>query len=140
MTKKPIIYVPLFRAMNVSTNGTALSKSTIDLEVPSLSELVAQAEGIFVVALTENVASTDIEWNVAFVSGFDRNHENSAIDISATTFDSTMTYGVRSAEYTTETNFLLSTRLQVWVRNKAGISGVKAATLSAVLGIHIRQS
>lgn len=140
MDSKPITYLPLFRAMIVSTNGTALSKTTIDLQIPRVSELFAQAAGVFVEALTENVASTDIEWNIAFISGFDRAHENSAIDISSSTFDSTMTYGVRSAEYTTTSNFLLSTRLQMWIRNKTGISGVKTATLSGVLGVHVRQS
>lgn len=140
MDWNPIVYFPLFRALTVSSNGTALSKSTLDLQVPGISEVISQAAGLFIIGLTENVASTDLEWNVAFISGFDRNHEASAIDINTVTFDSTMTAGARSAEYTTTSNFLPSTRLQVWWRNKAGISGVKTATLSGVLGVHIRQS
>ena len=140
MASTPIVYFPLFRAMVVTSNGTALSKSTLDLQITGISEAFAQAQGVFVIGLTENVANTDIEWNLSFISGFDRLHEAAAIDINVVTFDSTMGAGARSADYTTATNFLPSTRLQVWWRNKTGISGMKTAHLSGILGVHLRQS
>lgn len=135
MSTQAIILVPLFKGLTVTTNGTALSKSTLDLNVPQVRNLLPQAAGLFIIGLTENSVSTDFDWNVAFISGFDQAHPAAAIDIGSSALDSAS--GMRTAEYTTMTNFLLETRLQLWWRNKAGISGAKTAQLSAVLGVHL---
>lgn len=130
-----VVLLPLFKGLSVTTNGTALAKSYLDLNVPQVKSLLPQAAGLFVIGLTENSQASDFEWNVSFISGFDRAHEALAIDIGASNLDSAS--GMRTAEYTTTTNFLLESRLQLWWRNKSGVSGVKTAQLSAVLGVHL---
>ena len=128
-------YIPLFRGLAVTTNGAALSKSLLDLDVPRFRNLLADCESIFLVALTENAIATDFEWNVAFVSGFDRAHEQpSPIDIAAAPFSSTAPNPVRSAPYTDLSKFLLDSRLQPWWRNQAGINGARSGVISCVLG------
>lgn len=136
----PFIFLTLFRPMAITTIGTSLTKSTVDLDVSQFAGLLPRAAGMYVVGLTENCAAADLEWNIAFIPGFDRQHEGSAIDIASSTFDSGTPSGVRSAEYTTTTNFLPKGRLQVWWRNKSGISGVKTGLISAILCIRIQQT
>lgn len=73
-----------------------------------------------------------MDWDVAFNSGFDRNHELSQfIDIAATPIS--IPGPIRTPDYTTTSNFLLECRLQLWWRNHVGVSG-PTAVLSAVLG------
>lgn len=136
----PIIYLPVFKTMSVTTFGTSLTKSTIDIDLPQFSGMLLRASGIFVMGLTENVAAADFEWNLAFIPGFDRQHEGTALDIATSPFDSTIPAGVRSAEYTTVAPFLPSSRIQAWWRNKSGVTGVKTAQISAILGIHLLQT
>lgn len=137
----PILLIPLCRGMSATTNGTALSKSTYDLQVPQLTNLLPRVAGLFVFGVTENVAAADFEWNVAMLIGFDRQHEApTAVDIASVTFDATLSAGARSAEYTTVSNFMPHCRLQVWWRNKAGITGVKNGTMSAILGVHLQRT
>ncbi len=135
----PIHLVALFKSLQVSTNGASTgddaAKSYLDLQVPQIRNMLPQASGLFVVGLTENAVATDFEWNIQFISGFDRIHEAAPINIAASNLDSAS--GMRSAEYTTTSNFLLESRLRLWWRNKNGISGVKNAQLSAVLGVHL---
>lgn len=136
----PIILLPLFKSMSITTVGTSLTKSSVDLNVSQFTNILPRLAGIFVIGLTENVAAADLEWNVNFIPGFDRQHEGPAIDIASADFDSTLAAGVRSAEYTSVTAFLPSARLQVWWRNKSGVSGVKTAVISGILGIHLLQT
>lgn len=136
----PVIFTfPLFKAMPVITNGTALSKSTLDLDVPRFRNLLPRVAGLFLFGLTENAVSTDLEWNVGFISGMDRAHEAPPIDITTgnVNFDSTLLYGARNPEYTTVANFLLESRLQAWWRNKSGISGAKTGAITAMLGVRL---
>ena len=137
-TTPNIILIPLLQRLTLTTSGGALVKSTLDLNVPQVRNQLALANGIFVVGLTEGVAATDFEWMVAFYSGFDRDHQQTApIDVSATTFTSATPQGVRTPDYSATTNFLLESRLQLWWRNPSGINGAKAGIVSAVLGIRM---
>jgi hypothetical protein len=122
------------------TNGVALSKTTLDLDVPGLNQALLQASGVFLVGLTELAASTDLEWNLALISGADRAHENAAFDIASNPFNSAAVGGVRSPDYVTLTNFLLESRAQLWWRNPTGITGEKRARITAVLGVIRRSS
>lgn len=134
-SSSPILLLPLFKGLQVSTNGTAQSKSYMDIYLPQLRNLLPQASGLFLVGLTENSQAGDFEWMVQFISGFDRVHEASPIDISNTPLDAAS--AMRTAEYTTTANFLLESRLRLWWQNHAGVSGIKSAQLSAVLGVHL---
>jgi hypothetical protein len=67
----------------------------LDIAVPQVRNQLARASGTFVIGLREGVASADFEWMVAFYSGFDRDHQQpTAIDSSATTFNSAAVQGV----------------------------------------------
>ena len=133
-----IYYLPLFQRLMLSTGGIALTKSTLDLNIPQVRNALSQAAGIFIIGLTEAPVSTDFEWNVAFYSGFDRDHQQTApIDINAVNFSAVLPQGQRSVEYTTTTNFLPESRLQLWWRNPTGISGSKSAVVSGILGIRL---
>jgi hypothetical protein len=137
-TTPNIILIPLLHRLTLTTSGGPLTKASLDLNVPQVRNQLALADGIFVIGLTEGVASADFEWMVAFYSGFDRDHQQATpIDLSATTFTSATVQGVRTPEYTTTTNFLLESRLQLWWRNPSGVSGAKAGIVSAVLGLRM---
>lgn len=132
-----VILIPLFRDMSVATNGSPLSKTTLDLDVPRVRELLPHAEAIFLIVNTGGLPTAAVvDWNVAFISGFGREHvPPSAVDISSSAFD--VDGAKRSAEYTTLTNFLPDTRLQAWWRNASGVNGPKSAALSAILGVRL---
>jgi hypothetical protein len=104
--------------------------------VPAVRNLLPHCEALFLIGLTDGIASGQIDWNVGFFSGFDRGHQNaSAFDIAATSFGAPGSS--RSVDYTTTANFLLDSRLQVWWANKTSVSGAKSALLSAVLGARL---
>ena len=127
------LLIPLFRGLVVTTNGTALSKTTLNLDVPQVRYLLPQCEALFLIGVMEGLAQDLIDWNVGFIPGFDRDHEQaSAIDIAATAF--TLPSPVRCPDYNTTTNFLSECRLQLWWRNHVDISGAKTATIGAILG------
>ncbi len=133
-----VLLVPLFRRLVLTTTGTALQKSVMDIDVPRIRGLLPRCEAIFIFGLVENVPSTDFEFNVAFFSGFDRDHQPATpLDIAATAITSVNVQGVRSLDYNTTPNFFPDTRLQPWWRNPSGISGVKTAQASAILGLKL---
>lgn len=132
-----VVLLPLFQRLALTTNGTQGSKSVLDLNVPQLRTLLSQASALFLVGLTEQAPSTDFEWNVAFYSGFDRDHQPATpTDVAAAAFTSATPQGQRSADYTTVANFLLDTRLQLWWRNP-NATGAKSGIVSAVLGVRL---
>lgn len=133
-----VILLPLFQRLTLTTNGTQGSKNVLDLNVPQLRTVVAQASALFLIGLTEQAPSADFEWNVAFFSGFDRDHQPATpTDIAATAFTSANPQGQRSADYTTVTNFLLDTRLQLWWRNP-NATGAKSGIVSGAIGVVLR--
>ncbi len=133
-----MLLLPLFRRRALVTTGTALQKSFEDLDIPRFRHALPRCTGLFMIGLVENVPSTEFEFNVAFFSGFDRDHQPATpLDIAASAINSSNTQGVRSADYTNVQNFLLDSRLQLWWRNPAGISGVKTGVASAILGQYL---
>ena len=133
-----IVLIPIFHRLALTTNGVALTKSTLDLDTPQVRSLLPRCQGIFLVGLTEAVAAADFEWNVAFFSGFTRDVQpNTPIDIASTNMTAAATQGQRSAEYMTVANFLLESRLQLWWRNPANVTGVKSGIVSGAIGLRV---
>ncbi len=130
-----VLLFELFKDMPVTTNGVAESATVLNLEVGPFRGILPKAASLALYGLVTEAAAADFEFNVAFVSGFDRNHEmpGSPFNIASAWFDATPTGGSRSSDYTTVANFLPEGRLQATWRNKANVTGVKNARISAVL-------
>lgn len=137
MTRSRVMLFPLFKDLAVQTNGTALSKTSMDIDIPGLRALLPYAEALFLITSTDGLATTGIaEWNVAFASGFDKSREPfPSADISSSVFN--IDGPKRCVDYTTVTNFLLESRLTVWWQNATGVSGVKKFEIGAVLGVRL---
>ena len=131
--------IPLFKGLQITTDGAPLSPTTLNLNVPQVTNLLPYCEALFLIGLTTGIADNQIEWNVRFFSGFDRNNElttgSPPYPIASANF--TLGGSARSADYTTLTNFLPESRLQLWWQNKSGVNGVKNATVSAILGARL---
>lgn len=56
MADSRITLIPLFRGLAVTTDGTAGSKSYLDLNVPQVRALLPHCEALFLIGLTEGVA------------------------------------------------------------------------------------
>ena len=134
MVQSRVQIFPLFRKLSVSTDGTAGVKLFRDLDVRGLANALVHAEAVFLLGLTEGNVPSAVDWNVAFLSGFDRESQGSAIDISTASPFGTLG-SQRSTDYTSTQNFHLDSRLQLWWANRAGVSGVKMPVLSAALGV-----
>ncbi len=130
-----VLLVELFKDMPVTTLGTSEGVTILNLEVPQIRGILPKAASLALYGLVTEVAATDFEFNVAFIPGFDRNHEvpGSPFNIASAWFDATPTGGSRSADYATLGNFLPEARLQAVWRNKLNITGVKNARISAML-------
>lgn len=130
------ILLPLFREMALSTDG---STTPVYYDIPSekFKSLLPYVVGLTLHSLTEGENLTnDLEWNVVFRSGFDRNHETTDINKLDTGANQINTNGsLRSAAFTTLSKFMLESRLQVSAQNRTGVSGLRTVTVSAVLAI-----
>ena len=134
MSDPNFAWFPLFTGLMVTTNGAALSPSTLGIPLPQLSRALQQSRGLCIVGLTELVAGADFEWNIGLISGFTRNNENARFNIATANFNATALGGVRSPELVDLTKLLLESRLQLWYQNAAGVNGPRTARISAVLG------
>lgn len=133
-----VVLIPLFFRLPVVTAGVALTKRTLDLDVPKFRSMLPQCTSMFLVGLTEGASAADLEWNVAFWSGFTRDVQvGNPIDIAATNMTAAAVQGQRSADYTVVANFLLDSRLQLWWRNPANSTGVNAGVVSGALGMRL---
>jgi len=136
--KSNIFLLPLFRGFAATTNGGALSKSLLDIDNPRVRTMLPHCAAIFVIGLVENVPAADFEFNLAFFSGVDRDHQPpSPIDIAATPFTSAASQGVRCPDYTAVQNFLQDCRIQAWWRNAAGVNGLRTGLITATLGFRL---
>lgn len=128
--------IPLLKGYKASTDGTDTS-IYLDLDVPAFTELLPYAESMTLLTLTEGApASGNFEWNIGFLSGFDRGHQGSFLKIGDAANISANT-SLRHSPYTTILNFNLNSRLQLLVKNKNGQAGVYSATISAVLLVQL---
>lgn len=132
MPQSRILVLPLLKRYKASTDGTT-NPVDYDLEVPEFTNILPYAESLTLLTLTEGAPAPDFEWNVGFLSGFDRSHHGSFTAI--VTSNITANGSARSSAYTTVANFNLDSRLQL--RVKGASSGVKSATLSAVLLVQL---
>ena len=130
-----VLLIELFKDMPVATNGVALGITILNLDVPRFRGVLPSAASLAVFGLVTEAAAADFEFNVGFVPGFDRNYEfpNTPFYIASSWMDSAATGGVRSADYNQTANFMPEARLQIASRNKAGVTGVKNARISAIL-------
>lgn len=133
MSSSRIQLIPLFKGLALATEDTQGTQTPLELDVPAVRNLLPHCEALFLFALTEGVAANMIDWNVAFYSGFDRNHQpSSPINIASSPLGAPGSS--RTLDYDDVGNFMLDTRLVLWWANKTGVSGVKTPILSAVLG------
>ncbi len=130
-----VLLIELVKDLQVSTNGTPTGVTVLDLEVPRFRGVLPSAASLAVFGLVTEAAAADFEFNVAFVPGFDRNHEDPGAPfyIASAWIDSAATGGARSADYPQDSKFMPEARLQLAWRNKAGVNGVKTARVSAIL-------
>ncbi len=130
--------IPLLKGYKASTDGTDTS-IYLDLDVPAFTELLPYAESMTLLTLTEGApASGNFEWNIGFLSGFDRGHQGSFLKLGPqNTANITANGSLRHAAYSTILNFNLNSRLQLLVKNKDNVSGVYSATISAVLLVQL---
>lgn len=128
MPQSRIIIIPLLKRHKASTDGTT-GNVDYDLDVPEFTNLLPYAESLTLLSLTEGAPGTDFEWNIGFLSGFDRTHQGNFTAISPSNINTNGS--ARSSVYNTIANFNLDSRLQL--RVKGATSGVKSATVSAVL-------
>lgn len=132
MTRSRIEIFPLFKNLQITTNGVAGSKSYLDIDVPGIRHALPHCEALWLITLMEGVAVDIVDWNITCFSGIDRTHEPAGFDISVP--DLTAPVSARSADYATTSTFQLDSRLQLWYANHAGVSGAKSPSLTAVLG------
>ena len=126
-----LILLPLLKDYKASTNGSD-TLFYVDLDVPAFKGLLALAESLTLLSLTVGApGGNELEWNIGFLSGFDRGHQGNFTAIA--TSNITVDGSARSSAYTTVTNFNLDSRLQLMLKNKTSTSGVRSATISAVL-------
>lgn len=131
-----ILLVPLFRNLVLSTDGTS-TPIYFDVDSERIRMLLPYAAGLTLYSLTEGEnATNDVEWNVVFRSGFDRNHETADINKLESAGTHINANGAkRHTAFTDTTKFLLESRLQVSAQNRSGVSGLRTITVSAVLAV-----
>jgi hypothetical protein len=131
-----IFLIPLFRELSLSTDGTS-NPVYYDINSEKFRAALPYAVSLTLYSLTEGEPATnDVEWNVVFRSGFDRNHETTDINkLNAAANQINANGSLRSAAFTDISKFLLESRLQVSAQNKAGVSGLRTITTSAVLAV-----
>lgn len=128
---------PLFRELILNTDGTA-TPIYYDLNCEKIRLLLPFAVSLTLYSLTEGENVTnDVEWNVVFRAGFDRNHETATVNkLDPTAVTQINANGsLRSIAFTDVTKFLLESRLQVSAQNRSGVSGLRSITVSAVLAV-----
>lgn len=125
---------PLVRALRVSTDGAAGAAGVYShVELPVSADLMAAifgAEWISAVGvLSEGPLNNELEVGLQLVSGTTREQEQAnPVDVLAVL--SSNNVPLRSAAYTTATNFLPHSRLRIRVKNKDGVSGVRTGVVS----------
>ena len=85
--------------------------------------------------LGENLTN-DVEWNVVFRSGFDRDHETTDINkLEASATQINTNGSKRHAVFNDLTKFLVESRLQVSAQNRTGVSGLRTITVNGILAV-----
>ena len=75
-----IILLPLFASLQVATDGTDVAVY-LDIDNPDFKHLLAIAVGITLHSLTFGApGSNEFEWNVVFLSGYNRANETADIN------------------------------------------------------------
>lgn len=125
---------PLVRSLRVSTDGAAGAAGVYShVELPVSADLMAAifgAEWISAVGvLSEGPLNNELEVGLQLVSGTTREQEQAnPVDVLAVL--SSNNVPLRSAAYSTTTNFLPHSRLRIRVKNKDGVSGVRTGVVS----------
>lgn len=135
MNRTKTILIPCCARLTASTDGTT-TPVYYDLDVPEFRLILPYADGLTLYSLTEGApANNEFEWNLVFRSGHDRHHETADINKIGPTAHISTSGSARHSAFTDTTKFLLESRLQISVNNKTGVSGVRSATISAVLAV-----
>jgi hypothetical protein len=123
------ILIPLFR-------GTS-TPIYFDVVAEKFRSLLPYAVSVTLHSLTEGEnATNDVEWNVVFRSGFDRNHESGDINkLESAGTQINANGSKRHTAFSDATKFMLESRVQVLAQNRAGVSGVRTVVVSAVVAV-----
>lgn len=135
MNRTRIVLIPLLTRYAASTDGTDVAVY-IDLDVPEFKSLLPFADSLTLYTLTEAPPSnSEFEWNIVFRSGYDRDHETADINKIGPSANISSSGSARHSAFTDTTKFMLASRLQILLKNKSAVTGVRSATLSAVLAV-----
>lgn len=129
-----VFLFPLFKGLHITTNGVGGSNAVLDLEPAGFRNILPHAEGITIYSLMTGrpAADTNLEWSIFLISGFDRDHEYaSPVNLLGASYIN-INGPARSTEYTTTSNFLLESRLQLQFHSVAGLNAAQGATIGAV--------
>lgn len=132
MQRSRLILIPLFKGLQMTTEGTPLTETVFNLDPREFQGLLPHAEQLILYYNTVGRTSA-FEWSVFLVPGFDRDHEGQALNLFGSNFIASA--GPGRAEYGTTSSFQLFGRLEARCRNATGANGVNAAVTSAVLGV-----
>ncbi len=89
---------PLFHKLRLFTAADDSTKVYVDLNVPGISDILPQAEQVWLASLTEQMPGTnDVQWNVVIVPGYDREHEATEFKLDVTATDINTNGPLRSA-------------------------------------------
>lgn len=134
MIRTKLVLIPLFKSLQVSTDGTTTALY-LDLDAPDFKYLLPYAESLTLHTLTFGAVNGEFEWNVVFRSGYDAQHETTDITKIGPSANISTNGSARHSALTDTTKFLLESRLQVLLKNATGQSGVRTATISATLAV-----
>lgn len=132
MQRSRLILIPLFKGLQMVTEGTSLTATSYTIDVPQLKGLLPSAESLILFYMTVG-RTANFEWTVFLIPGFDRDHEGTEANLNGSNYIASGVPG--RVEYNTASSFLLTGRLEARCRNVSTFNGVNSAVTSAVLGV-----
>lgn len=137
-----VVAIPFALKFRMFADSTSTYKYD-DLDLPELAGLLPQAESMQLQWLLDDVATNEIDWNVDFFAGWDRDHELTSLPFfgsGATPSDQTTSGPGMSAitNISASTHYMQHARLQLKWRLHTGVSVPKEATFSGVLYVTLK--
>ena len=146
MTNTRLLPFPLVAGLRIATTGEGGSPapwSYLDLHAPrGLVEAILRAESLELVSLQKNGSmngnTSEFEWNIELISGWDRDNENPSATALAGGDLSANDVTTRGTAITSSGAFLPHSRLRLRFRNKGtNVAGVKTAVVWATLLVKV---
>lgn len=131
-----IVLITVCEKTLISSDGST-TVVVYNFDLPKFRNILPYANSLVLFTLVDGAPSADdLELNVQFRSGHDRDHEL-ATPVSLATALITANGSVRHASVSAGPSFQLVSRVQVTAKNRSGVSGVRTATLSAVIAVEL---